>query len=906
MAFNDDLKLAIASTAKLEEFARSLSKTRRPASNTRQQSREPNRASEQQASFLRKLADRLHAVRDWLETLSGSENTQNSKVVKLLSNLDRLCVRPWGKTTSSNRYDGLRNLRKVEDTLLIKIARETSSAAEKRRQDLLHFLDKVSLAPSTVLRDGESFDGPEVPEKALDFWFPKRLDSLYTVLDLHRSYGSVEPSCDRKLVARMCLSNSKMADNKCLQVGMLLASSGDVGSLSQSRWKEAQIGVFPREAQLHMAEQRASEHSRSDVEPLDRDESLHLTTVQLHQMLQEEKPPSLCLQVHDQTLISEQGSPRDISNYIMLDRPSVCLTEILHPDLMKQRKRLYVSHLLAHAFWQCYGSRWMEDAWTKLRIHFMYTMIASQGLEPQLFAHQPFLTVDFAEREKRILSRNTPTPSRIQALGIMLLEIELGTQIDSRWPPAFLNAGGEPNTFTDLCTAQILVPKSPEEDKELKERETYPYLRGVIRKCLYATEFKNCQNSDQERELIYRDILAPLQHTLTVVGGDDDRCEEIRLQPLQLRRSAASERTESITCAPSAPAVGIPSNYHNGERLGRGQAGAKLFDCLHACTEEEGNAADDWLENVAEIRKDCFDPRLIRRRIRIAILDTGIDFGHTFFSEELNRIAARESFLDCRDPNSLQDNPRNTKDTHGHGTHIAGIILQVAPDADLYIGRVVCGDDPTRDDAQQITKGIRWAIRQGVDIITMSLGFDHPQGEICKAITEAYGQNILVFASASNSGANPIEPIAHPARMPTVFCISATDAYGNKLTTSPPAQTGKENFSVIGAGINSSWPADKMERKSGTSFATPIAAGLAALVLEYANQRNMATPGAFSEQEMRTLHTREGMAMILEKMGKPKAGEFQFLRPWALWGNKARRKLHGRVTAVMAEMLEGV
>jgi hypothetical protein len=119
-----------------------------------------------------------------------------------------------------------------------------------------------------------------------------------------------------------------------------------------------------------------------------------------------------------------------------------------------------------------------------------------------------------------------------------------------------------------------------------------------------------------------------------------------------------------------------------------------------------GHAADKWLEEVANIRADCFDPTLIRTRIKIAILDTGIDYDHIFFSDDdkMPRLVARESFLSCSDPNSVKDSPRNTKDTHGRRTHIAGIILQVALDADLYIGRVLHGDEPTQDDAQQISK----------------------------------------------------------------------------------------------------------------------------------------------------------------------------------------------------------
>jgi hypothetical protein len=302
-------------------------------------------------------------------------------------------------------------------------------------------------------------------------------------------------------------------------------------------------------------------------------------------MLRDDEPPCLQLQVHEQNLVFEQGLPKNVSNYIIIDRQSVCLNEILRPDLMSPRKRLYVSHLLIQAFWQCYGSKWMDDAWTKLRIHFMYTLNTSRNSEPQLFAHEPFLTIDFAEHEQRALSINALIPSKVRALGIMLLELELGTTIESHWLAAFLNAEGKPNAFTDLSTAQSLVPEKPEEDKELRKRETYAVLREIIRKCLYATEFKNGQNGDHERDLIFREILTPIQNALTIIGGD---CEEIRFQPLRLGSSAGSRQTTEkptvTTVASSSFAVPIVSNYHS-ER--RGQARAKLFDCLHACTEEE-------------------------------------------------------------------------------------------------------------------------------------------------------------------------------------------------------------------------------------------------------------------------------------------------------------------------------
>lgn len=109
------------------------------------------------------------------------------------------------------------------------------------------------------------------------------------------------------------------------------------------------------------------------------------------------------------------------------------------------------------------------------------------------------------------------------------------------------------------------------------------------------------------------------------------------------------------------------------------------------------------------IRDDCFKGSSNRDRIKIAILDTGIYYDHPFFQDEVRRprIKARESFFDATKKETdvpFVDTPKKTKDTHGHGTHIAGIIMQVAPNTDLYIGRVVKGNEWSPDDADRISK----------------------------------------------------------------------------------------------------------------------------------------------------------------------------------------------------------
>jgi subtilisin family serine protease len=92
--------------------------------------------------------------------------------------------------------------------------------------------------------------------------------------------------------------------------------------------------------------------------------------------------------------------------------------------------------------------------------------------------------------------------------------------------------------------------------------------------------------------------------------------------------------------------------------------------------------------------------------VKIAILDTGIDRNHPDFQhprskpkkggtispvkgeeEQIKRINACRNF--CDDRKDVED----VTDVDGHGTHVAGIILQLAPRAELYIARVCQGDE---------------------------------------------------------------------------------------------------------------------------------------------------------------------------------------------------------------------
>lgn len=108
------------------------------------------------------------------------------------------------------------------------------------------------------------------------------------------------------------------------------------------------------------------------------------------------------------------------------------------------------------------------------------------------------------------------------------------------------------------------------------------------------------------------------------------------------------------------------------------------------------------------------------------------------------------------------------------------------------------------------------------------------------AIDKAYNNHVLMFAAASNSGGRLGR--AYPASCSHVICVHSTNTNGNRSDFSPTAEPEKANIATVGESVESAWPAhlcDKSNRgyvktRSGTSYATPILAGIAAFLLLFA------------------------------------------------------------------------
>lgn len=258
------------------------------------------------------------------------------------------------------------------------------------------------------------------------------------------------------------------------------------------------------------------------------------------------------------------------------------------------------------------------------------------------------------------------------------------------------------------------------------------------------------------------------------------------------------------------------------------------------------NPADDqyqWHHDVVD-SKYPWEAYFTGNGVKVAVLDTGLRVGH----EDIHAGAYHVTSDDKR-----TGAYRNTVDDKytGHGTHVCGIIgatkgngkggAGIAPDAYIYSCNVFnySGGASTDD----ILEGIAWAIEQKVDIINMSLGDMYYNGEFEKAVENAYEAGIAVFCGAGNTNTNGV---FYPACFEHSISIAALDIglqkasfsnYGDKVRYAFPGVnilSTIAGYDTDGDGIMDELCTDGYAKYSGTSMSSPVAAGVAAVTLEYA------------------------------------------------------------------------
>ncbi len=208
--------------------------------------------------------------------------------------------------------------------------------------------------------------------------------------------------------------------------------------------------------------------------------------------------------------------------------------------------------------------------------------------------------------------------------------------------------------------------------------------------------------------------------------------------------------------------------------------------------------------------------------IVVAVLDTGAEFSHPDLQGKF--VSHGKDFVNGDD---------DASDDQGHGTHVFGIVAAATNNSVGIAGvgyntrvlPVKVLNSSGAGDYGRIANGITWAADQGVKVINMSLGGASGASTLESAVKYAWNKGVVVICAAGNSSTS--SP-AYPAAYENCISVVSTDQndarssfsnYGSTVDISAP---GTSILSTVRGGGYQAW--------SGTSMASPNAAGVAALV----------------------------------------------------------------------------
>jgi subtilisin family serine protease len=175
-------------------------------------------------------------------------------------------------------------------------------------------------------------------------------------------------------------------------------------------------------------------------------------------------------------------------------------------------------------------------------------------------------------------------------------------------------------------------------------------------------------------------------------------------------------------------------------------------------------------------------------------------------------------------------------DDVGHGTHVAGIVLQTDPAARIMV--LKAGNGGTID-LGAATSAVNYAVAHGARVINLSWATLSYDAALADAIHAAAQHDVLVVAAAGNFGFDTDVRAVYPGSFgqPGLLSVAATcDGH----TAASFSNFGKVSVELAapGCGISSTLPGGGYGALSGTSMAAPAVSGTAALLL---GQRPQAT-----------------------------------------------------------------
>lgn len=221
--------------------------------------------------------------------------------------------------------------------------------------------------------------------------------------------------------------------------------------------------------------------------------------------------------------------------------------------------------------------------------------------------------------------------------------------------------------------------------------------------------------------------------------------------------------------------------------------------------------------------------------VTVAVIDTGVACeNHGEFTRIPDLAGTR-----CLPGWNFVNDTAHANDDQGHGTHVAGTIAQTTHNQFGTAGVAFCAailpvkvlSASGSGSLADVADGIRWAADHGADVINLSLGGDGRSKVMDQAVEYAHRRGVTVVCAAGNNG----RAVGSPANAPHAIAVSAVDS-GDQIAFF--SSRGQE-IAVAAPGVNILQQTicergrnrcEQFASWSGTSMASPHAAGVAALI----------------------------------------------------------------------------